>query len=71
MKNSDLVRKSECKLTFDNPFGPDPVIFANRDVPIESAAVSELSEFLEVSGTVELLTRVSLYNTLSSEVSRF
>ena len=55
MKTHDLIRRDSQRLTLENPCGPNPVIFANEQVPIESAAVSELSRFLEVGRTVDSL----------------
>jgi tRNA-splicing ligase RtcB len=37
----------------DNPYGIDAILFANDQVPVESAAVTELLEMLELHGTVE------------------
>src|SRR5262249_55403305 len=37
----------------ENPHGIDAVLFANDDVPVESAAVSELLSMLDLQQTVE------------------
>ena len=57
MKLEDLTRIDQNRLTFANQHGPNPILFANADVPIESSAVSELAQFLEVGKTTEELAR--------------
>lgn len=52
-----LHRIDENRLRLNNPHGPDPIIFANPEVPIESKAVAELSRFLELGQTVVDLQR--------------
>lgn len=48
-----LTRLDANRVAIDNPHGIDAVLFANEEVPVEAAAVTELLEMLELSRTVE------------------
>lgn len=48
-----LSRVDKNRVRIDNPYGIDAILFANAQVPVESAAVSELLELLELHETVE------------------
>lgn len=52
-----LERLDQNRLRLANPNGPDAIIFANEEVPIERAAVDELSQFLQLGQTVERLRK--------------
>jgi len=54
-----LTRIDESRLKIDNPHGIDAVLFANDQVPVESAAVTELLEMLDLHQTVERFAEVS------------
>lgn len=51
--DSRLQRIDATRVAIDNPHGIDAVLFANEDVPVESAAVSELLDMLELQTTAE------------------
>lgn len=72
MKLEDLTRIDQNRLTFTNQHGPDPILFANADVPIESSAVSELAQFLEVGRTTEELAAKApgFFGELAPEISQ-
>jgi tRNA-splicing ligase RtcB len=48
-----LTRLDASRVRIDNPDGIDAVLFANTQVPVEAAAVSELLEMLRLQQTVE------------------
>ena len=50
-----LSRLDETRLLVHNDHGPHAIVFATEEVPIESAAVAELQEFLEIGETIEQL----------------
>ncbi len=51
--DSRLTRVDATRVQIDNPHGIDAVLFANDQVPVESAAVTELLELLDLQQTVE------------------
>lgn len=53
MKDDRLIRLTESSYRIANPYQIDTVLFANDDVPVESAAVNELLGLLELQRTVE------------------
>ncbi|MES2568634.1 MAG: RtcB family protein, partial [Verrucomicrobiota bacterium] len=57
--NPRLARIDANRIRFHNPFGIEATLFANEQVPIESAAVTELLELLELQETVERFAEVS------------
>ena len=54
-----LTRIDANRLRFANPFGIEATLFANDQVPVESAAVTELLELLELQETVEKFAEAS------------
>lgn len=48
-----LTRLDASRVRIDNPYGIDALLFANDQVPVESAAVTELVEMLALHDTVE------------------
>ena len=48
-----LKRLDPNRLTVENEFGITATIFANKDVPVESGAVQELTDLLAVAQTVQ------------------
>lgn len=48
-----LTRVDATRVRIDNPYGIDATLFANEQVPVEPAAVSELIEMLDIHQTVE------------------
>lgn len=54
-----LTRLDETRLRVNNGCGVDAVLFANEKVPVESAAVTELIEFLGLQQTVEQMAESS------------
>lgn len=59
MKQPKLERISKNQSRFPNSFGVDVQVFANEQVPIESAAVEELSSMLSLQETVESFQNAS------------
>lgn len=59
--NSDsrLIRLDANRLRVANPRGLDAVLFANCEVPVESAAIDELLALLKLENTVERFASVS------------
>lgn len=55
-----LTRLDATRLRVKNPHGVDAVLFANEQVPVEAAAVTELIEFLDLQKTVERIAEVWL-----------
>lgn len=53
MFDKRLERIDASKLRLKNPYGVDATVFANEDVPVEAAAVDELSEMLGIAETIE------------------
>lgn len=53
MKSNKLDRISQHELSFPNPYDIEVKVFANDQVPIESAAIDELSAMLSLQETVE------------------
>ncbi len=51
--DSGLSRLDDNRLQVHNPHGVEAILFANEDVPIESAAVSELLGMLDLQQTIE------------------
>ncbi len=51
--DSRLTRLDASRLRIDNPYGINATLFASEQVPIESAAVSELLTLLDLQQTVE------------------
>ena len=51
--DSRLNRIDASRVQIDNPYGIDAVLFANEQVPVESAAITELLGMLELHRTVE------------------
>jgi tRNA-splicing ligase RtcB (3'-phosphate/5'-hydroxy nucleic acid ligase) len=51
--DSRLSRLDASRVQVENPHGIDAVLFANEQVPVESAAVTELLEMLDLHQTVE------------------
>jgi tRNA-splicing ligase RtcB len=47
-----LTRLDETRLRVNNPYGIETTLFANEQVPVESAAVTELVELLALQDTV-------------------
>jgi len=54
-----LTRVDATRVRIDNPYGIDATLFANEQVPVESSAVSELIEMLDLHRTVERFARAS------------
>ena len=54
-----LSRLDENRVRIDNPYGIDAVLFANENVPVEPAAVTELVQMLDLSRTVERFAETS------------
>jgi tRNA-splicing ligase RtcB len=48
-----LTRLDETRVRVNNPFGVETTLFANDEVPVESAAVTELVELLALKDTVK------------------
>lgn len=48
-----LTRLDATRFRIDNPHGIDAVLFAGEQVPVETAAVSELLDVLQLQQTVE------------------
>jgi len=59
MNMPELRRRSANELVLDNPHHLDVTVYANEDVPIESAAVDELARMLELQETVNAYHDVS------------
>ena len=57
--DSRLTRLDASRVQIDNPHGIDAVLFANEQVPVESAAVTELLEMLDLHRTVEQFAEAS------------
>lgn len=54
-----LTRVDATRMRIDNPHGIDALLFANEEVPVEPAAVTELLEMLDLQETVERFARAS------------
>lgn len=54
-----LSRLDPNRVRIDNPYGIDAVLFANSEVPVEPAAVTELVRMLDLSRTVERFAELS------------
>ena len=54
-----LTRLDATRLRVNNARGVDAVLFANEQVPVEAAAVTELIEFLDLQRTVEQVAEAS------------
>lgn len=54
-----LTRRDANRLRVNNPHGVEAVLFANEQVPVEGAAVTELVEFLGLQQTVEQVAEAS------------
>ena len=54
-----LTRLDATRLRMNNARGVDAVLFANEQVPVEAAAVTELIEFLDLQRTVEQVAEAS------------
>ena len=48
-----LVRLDDHRLRVANPHGIEATLFANADVPVEAAAVNELTTMLDLQATAE------------------
>lgn len=57
--DSRLTRLDDNRLRLENPYLLEPIIFANQSVPIDSAAVTELSELLELQETLQCFQTAS------------
>jgi tRNA-splicing ligase RtcB len=57
--DSRLTRLDETRLQVNNPQGVDAVLFANEEVPVETAAVDELLGLLDLRQTAERFADVS------------
>lgn len=57
--DSRLTRLDPNRLQVNNDYGVNAVLFANDQVPVEGAAVTELIEFLDLQQTVERVAEVS------------
>ena len=54
-----LTRLDANHVRVDNQHGIDAILFANEQVPVESAAVTELLELLDLQETVERVAEAS------------
>lgn len=54
-----LTRVDATRVRIDNPYGIDATLFANEQVPVEAAAVTELVEMLDLHHTVERFAEAS------------
>lgn len=59
MKDPRLARLDENRVRIDNPYGIDAVLFANEQVPVETAAVDELVRMLDLARTAERFAEAS------------
>jgi len=55
MQDDRLNRVSGCELEFPNRWGIPARVFANKEIPLERAAVDELEAVLQIQETVDLL----------------
>ncbi|MEW6743537.1 MAG: RtcB family protein [Planctomycetota bacterium] len=54
-----LTRINASRVRVDNPYGIEAVLFANDQVPVESAAVAELLKMLDLHQTIEQFASIS------------
>lgn len=71
MKDKRLTRLDPTRWRIENPFGVEAALFANDDVPVESSAVQELLELLELQAdTQQLSTAVPEYFPVAPELTQ-
>ena len=59
IQDDRLNRISGCELEFPNRWGIPARVFANKEIPLERAAVDELESVLQIQETVDLLRQKS------------
>ena len=59
IQDDRLNRISGCELEFPNRWGIPARVFANKEIPLERAAVDELESVLQIQETVDLLRHKS------------